>query len=267
MYNKSILNGIIPELKNKFYHSTDNDILKKYFLTIAQGYPTKQGSGRFVIIVDKTFVIKIAMNPNGLMQNTIEAETPPAYHLAKILDSITLFGCDNFLIVQEYHKPLEDYYDDVLASICPSYQFDETHLTDIFTEENIDRSIKSPLDEGLIYFTLSQIDELELGTDATFENFWMRMELDTLASCVLKKFDDTVDINIENIGVKKSSEYVLLDYGIKTNAQLSKIINSYREPNNPMKLFTVEDLKEKMLPISPKIPLQNRKELTYNDNY
>ena len=93
------------------------------------------------------------------------------------------------------------------------------------------------------------------------------MELDTLASCVLKKFDDTVDINIENIGVKKSSEYVLLDYGIKTNAQLSKIINSYREPNNPMKLFTVEDLKEKMLPISPKIPLQNRKELTYNDNY
>lgn len=231
-----LINNLIKTINN----SDDNMKLDHICNQVFKDHSRKEGSGRYVVIIDNEFVVKFAINLNGVYQNKTEVETKPKSKLAPILKSISLFGFDNFAIVQSYFQPLDDYYNNLIDSIDPYFEYDETLVSDIFTKENIKNASYSKLDDILIEFTTDFI-ESSLDADATFDDFWSKLSLRPLASDILDDLGTTPDNNIENIAISDDNEFILIDYGIQSHKQLSDVINNR---NNQMTSFSLEKLKK-----------------------
>ena len=243
MFNEQLIKHLINELQQKVATAPSNQKLDHIYQEVFAQFPVKTGSGRYVVTIDELFVIKLALNLNGTYQNTIEVETENSPKLSPILKSIPLFEFDNFIIVQEYNTPLDDYYNQLIDDICQNvdYEYDSTPIHDIFLEKNLEKFSDSAVNTHLIEFTKEFIENV-LDDQATLDDFWSMISLKPLRNPILDELGYTPDNNIENIAVSIEGEYILNDYGVQSQMQLNEITGNR---NGQMQTFTVGKLKER----------------------
>ena len=155
MFNEQLINDLINKLQQTVATAPSNQKLDHIYDQVFAQFPVKTGSGRYVVIIDEEIVIKLALNINGTYQNTTEVETEDSPKLSPILKSIPLFGFDNFIIVQEYNIPLDDYYNQLIDDIYQDidYEYDSTPVIDLFSEKNLEKLSDSTVNTHLIEFT------------------------------------------------------------------------------------------------------------------
>lgn len=243
MVNEELINNLINKLQQTVATASSNQKLDHIYQDVFAQFPVKTGSGRYVVIIDDAVVIKLALNLNGTYQNTTEVETEDSPKLSSILKSIPLFGFDNFIIVQEYNTPLDDYYNQLIDDIYKNvdYEYDSTPIHDIFLEKNLEKFSYSTVNTHLIEFTQEFIENV-LDDQATLDDFWSMISLKPLRNSILDELGYTPDNNIENIAVSIEGEYILNDYGVQSQKQLNDITNNR---NGQMQTFTVKKLKER----------------------
>jgi len=243
MFNEQLINNLINKLQQAVDTAPSNQKLDHIYHDVFAQFPVTTGSGRYVVIIDEEIVIKLALNINGTYQNTTEVKTEDSPKLSPILKSIPLFGFDNFIIVQEYNTPLEDYYNQLIDNIYQDidYEYDSTPVIDLFLEKNLEKFPDSTVNTHLIEFTKDFIENV-LDDQATLDDFWSMISLKPLRNSILDELGYTPDNNIENIAVSIEGEYILNDYGVQSQRQLNEITNSR---NGQMQTFTVEKLKER----------------------
>lgn len=243
MFNEQLINDLINKLQQTVATAPSEQKLDHIYHDVFAQFPFKTGSGRYVVIIDELFVIKLALNLNGTYQNTTEVETKNSPKLSPILKSIPLFGFDNFIIIQEYNIPLDDYYNQLIDGIYQDidYEYDSTPVIDLFSEKNLEKLSDSTVNTHLIEFTKEFIKNV-LDDQATLDDFWSMIALKPLRNSILDELGHTPDNNIENIAVSIEGEYILNDYGIQSQRQLNEILNN---KNSLMQTFTVGKLKER----------------------
>lgn len=243
MFNEQLINNLINELQQAVDTAPSNQKLDHIYNEVFAQFPVKTGSGRYVVIIDDDAVIKLALNLNGTYQNTTEVETKDSPKLSPILKSIPLFGFDNFIIIQEYNIPLDDYYNQLMDDIYQNidYKYDSTPIHDIFLEKNLEKFSNSTVNSHLIEFTKEFIKNV-LEDHDTLDDFWSMISLKPLRNSILDELGYTPDNNIENIAVSSEGEYILNDYGVQSQIQLNEITANR---NGQMQTFTVEKLKER----------------------
>lgn len=243
MFNEQLINDLINKLQQTVDTAQSNQKLDHIYDQVFAQFPVKTGSGRYVVIIDEEIVIKLALNINGTYQNTTEVETEDSPKLSPILKSIPLFGFDNFIIVQEYNIPLDDYYNQLIDNIYQDidYEYDSTPVIDLFSEKNLEKLSDSTVNSHLIEFTQDFIENV-LDDQATLDDFWSMISLKPLRNSILDELGYTPDNNIENIAISIEGEYILNDYGVQSQKQLNEITNSR---NSQMQTFTVGKLKER----------------------
>lgn len=243
MINEELINNLIDKLQQAIDTAPSNQKLDNIYQDVFAQFPVKTGSGRYVVIIDEEIVIKLALNLNGTYQNTIEVGTEDSPKLSPILKSIQLFGFDNFVIVQEYNIPLDDYYNQLIDNTYQNidYDYDSTPIHDLFLEKNLKEFSDSTVNSHLLEFTKEFIENV-LDDQATLDDFWSMISLKPLRNSILDELGYTPDNNIENIAVSIEGEYILNDYGVQSQIQLNEITDNR---NGQMQTFTVEKLKER----------------------
>lgn len=243
MINEELINNLINKLQQAVDTAPSNQQVDHIYHRVFAQFPVKTGSGRYVVIIDDAIVIKLALNLNGTYQNTTEVETDNSPKLSPILKSIPLFGFDNFVIVQEYNIPLDDYYNQLIDNICQNidYDYNSTPIHDLFLEKNLKEFSDSTVNSHLLEFTKEFIENV-LNDQATLDDFWSIISLKPLRNSILDELGYTPDNNIENIAVSIEGEYILNDYGVQSQSQLNEITDNR---NGQMQTFIVEKLKER----------------------
>lgn len=229
--------------KRIYPNSNTESILLRYK---SLNTPFEIGSGRITFIFESLdLVVKLPYNSGGYSQNQRELEFSNLDEYTDVLESHTLFGKKNFILVNPYYKPVMKRFDELISEVALDYP-PTCALEELFSYENLE-DVWSHRYEGVDYDLLDYAVQIVAETQylgskfyqrpLEFEEpmedvvnaFWEIMDDESFGKTLADHFDNWVDTNCENFGITKDNTYIMLDSGVQSSFELDSIFN---EENN-----------------------------------